>query len=160
MIRKVLLAAALIAVLASLASAQRGGGGGGGRGGDSGGSGRGFPGMQAVDKSETIAKELKLTPAQQTQFESIMDDAQKQTTPLLQQVADAKKALLDVNVAGKDTAELVKKLAGLNAQVLGIEVDAYSKAAAKLDDKQKSKAPKLFEMMAGIFTTANWRRTN
>ena len=61
MIRRTFLAAALIAILGfcGFRTARRGARGGRGGGG-------GFPGgfdMQAVDKSESIAKELKLTPA-------------------------------------------------------------------------------------------------
>jgi Spy/CpxP family protein refolding chaperone len=164
MIRRVFIAAVLTALLASLAYAQRGGGGGGRGGGggqEGGGGGAGFGRGPQIEKSEAITKELKLTPDQKTALEAIMDEAQKQTAPVLAQITEQRNALLKLSVAGTDTGDVTRKLAELNAQTLAIEVDAFGKALAKLDDKQKSKAPKLFDMMAGMFgVPGGWRKSN
>ena len=163
MIRRIFIAAVLTALLASLAYAQRGGGGGGGMGGGGGqmGGGGGFGRGQQVDKSEILASEFKLNPEQKTAIEAIMDDAQKQASLLLPKIVAEKKDLLEVAAEGQDTNDLTKQLAALNAQMLNIEADAFTKALAKLDAKQKSKAPKLFELMAGMFTAqGGWHKSN
>ena len=166
MIRRVFMTAVLTALLASLASAQ--GGGGGGRMGGGGGMGGGgvmgggrMGGRQQVDKSEVLATEFKFTPAETVAVNAIMDDAQKQADPIVQQIGSRKKELLDTLADGKDASDLMKQLASLNAQMLNVEVDAFTKTLAKLDAKQKSKAPKLFELMAGMFTAqGGWHRSN
>lgn len=166
MIRRVFIAVALTALLASLASAQRGGGGGGAGGGGQMGGGGGFPGGfggrgPQVDKAAAIAAELKLNSGQKTAIEAIMDDAQKQADPLLPQMTAQRNAQLQASLGGKDTADATKKVAELSAQMLTIEADAFGKALAKLDDKQKKNAPKLFDMMQNMFAAAGgWRKSN
>jgi Spy/CpxP family protein refolding chaperone len=166
MIRRVLIAAVLTASLASLTYAQRGGGGGGGMGGGGGQMGGGQMGRGGgrgpqVDKLEVFAADLKLSPEQKAAIAAIMDDAQKQANPLIQPIADQKKELLELAAEGKDTNDLTKQLASLNAQMLNVEVDAFAKALAKLDAKQKSKAPKLFDDMNDMFAAqGGWHRSN
>jgi Spy/CpxP family protein refolding chaperone len=139
---------------------MRGGGGGGGRGGGAGGGGFGAGGRaQPVDKLEALTKEFKLTPAQQTALQAIFDDAQKQTAPLVEQATAEQTNLLKLEVAGQDSTASVQKLAAIRTQIKMVEVDAFTKALAKLDDNQKKKAAKLYEMTAGMFVTRDWRRT-
>jgi Spy/CpxP family protein refolding chaperone len=153
MIRGVFIAAVLTVLLASLAYAQGGGGGQMGRGG---GFGRG----QQVDKLELLAGEFKLNPEQKTAIASIMDAAQSQADPLVPRIASQEKGLLELAVEGKDTNDLTKQLAALNAQMANIEADAFAKALGKLDAKQELKAPKLFELMDGMFTEpGGWRKS-
>jgi Spy/CpxP family protein refolding chaperone len=158
------MAAALVALLAGWASAQRGGGGGGGRGGGMGGGdemgGRGAQAQRQVDKLEALTKELKLNGEQKTQLEAIFDEVQKQSIPLLQQSRDERQNILNLTLNGKSVDDSVNKLAAYNAQVMSLSVGAFNKALAKLDEKQKSKAPKLFEMVFGMFSGGNWRRSN
>ena len=163
MIRRVLMAAALTALLVPLGFAQRGGGGGGGMGGGEGMGGGGMRGGRGpqVDKAETIANDLKLTAEQKTAMVAIMDGAQKQIEPILAKIVAEKHQILEVSVEGKDSGEETKQLAELNAQVLGFEVDAFTQTLAKLDAKQKSKSPKLFEDMQGMFNAqGGWHRSN
>ena len=156
MIRKALLAAVLVAALGPLALAQRGGGGGGGGGGM--GMPGGFGGRgPAVDKMETIAKELKLTDAQKTDVEAILDGSAKQTTDLLKKLGDLRQVIMNQNLNGVDPAANLKQLADIGAQLDVMEVDAITKVVAKLDDKQKAKAPKLYELLANGFVSGNWR---
>ncbi len=162
MIRKVLLAAALAAALGPLAFAQRGGGGGRGGGGMGGMGGGGFPGgfgqAQPVDKLEAITKELKLTDAQKTDVLAIMDDGQKQTVEIRKKRDPLRQQMINQNLRGEDTAESIKQIAVLNAQIKAIEVDAFGKIMAKLDDKQKSKGPKLLELIENsLASNQNWR---
>jgi Spy/CpxP family protein refolding chaperone len=163
MIRRVFIAAVLTALLASLGYAQRGGGGGGGMGGGGGARGGGGQmgrGFQQFDKSEAIANEFKLTPEQKTAVDAIMDQAQTQANPLLPQIVAARKALLGMASEGRNTDEPTKQLASLNAKMLGVEADAFTKAVAVLDAKQKAKAQRLFEMMADMFLAqGGWHKS-
>jgi len=160
MIRTIWIAATVSLVLAIPGLAQRGGGGGGGgRGGGGGGMGGGY-GMARTDKSDVIAKELKLTKEQTTDVDSIFDAAQKEIAPLAAPMRDSRVALTAANVDAKPTDDEVKKLAALNAQILKIELDAITKVVAKLDDKQKPKAAKLFELVDGMFETQGGWRTS
>lgn len=167
MVRRVLIAAVLTALVASLGYAQRGGGGGGGGmgggGGQMGGGGMGRGGGRGpqVDKSDVLVELLKLTPEQKTAVDAIMDAAQKQANPILPQMESVRKDMLDEAAQGHDIDALTKKLADLNTQMLGIEVDAFSQALAKLEAKQKSKATQFFGVMAGMFTApGGWHRSN
>jgi Spy/CpxP family protein refolding chaperone len=126
-------------------------------GGGAGGFGRGAQ----IDKSTAIATSLKLTADQKAAFEAIMDEAQKQTDPLVKQVIDQRNAILQLCIGGKDTGDATKKLAELNVQTLTIEADAFGKALAKLDDKQRKNAPALFDAMAAMFQVpGGWRKSN
>ena len=160
MIRKIFIAGVLTALLASLAYAQRGGGGGGGgRGGGEGGGGQMGRGFQQFDKSQAIANEFKLTPEQKTAMDAIMDQAQTQANPFLPQIVAARKAILGMASESRNTDEPTKQLAALNAKMLGVEADAFTKAVALLDAKQKAKAPKLFDMMADMFLAGDWHKS-
>ena len=154
MIRTIWMAAILSLALAIPGLAQRGGGGGRG-----GGAPGGF-GMRS-DKSDALAKELKLTKEQKTDVDGIFDAAQKQVTPLAPQVRASRVDISAAQMAGKPPDDDVKKLAALDAQILKIELDAIAKVMAKLDDKQKPKAAKLFEMVDGMFQAQRgWRSSN
>ena len=161
MIRRVFIAAALAVLLAGLASAQRGGGGGGGRGGGGGmGGGGGFGRGPQLDKLQLLTDEFKLTADQKTQLTEIFDDAQKQTAAVVPQAKAAQDALLNLSLRGQDTAAAVQQLAVIRGQIMNISLDAYYKALAKLDDKQKAKASKLYPMLYNMYEAGNWRRTN
>jgi Spy/CpxP family protein refolding chaperone len=160
MIRRVFIAAVLTALVASLAYAQRGGGGGGGDMGGGGRMGGGVGRGPRADKLEQFTAELKLSPEQQTAIAAIMDESQKQADPLLQQIADQKKQMLEVAAEGKDLSDLTKQLGALNAQILDAEASAFTKTLAKLDAKQKAKAPKLFEEMNHMFSApGGWHKS-
>ena len=125
-----------------------------------GGGMRGGRGPQ-VDKAEVLANDFKLNADQKTAIIAIMDGAQKQADPIVKQIVTVKKQMLSVAAEGGDTGPLTQKLADLNAQALGIEVDAFSQTLAKLDAKQKSKGPQLFDEMSGMFMAQDgWHRSN
>lgn len=110
---------------------------------------------------ELLANEFKFTPDQKTAIGGILDAAQAQANPILPQIVDQKKAMLELAAEGKDPGEVTKQLAALDAQMLSIEASAFTQTLAKLDDKQKSKAPKLFDVMAGMFTAqGGWHKSN
>jgi len=155
MIRRVLLAATLAAALGPLALAQRGGGGGGGMGsGMPPGMGRG---PMAADRMETIAQELKLTEAQKTDVEAILNDGARQSSDLIKKLGELRQSIMNQDIAGKDSSASVKQLADLTAQIAANEVTAYYKVMAKLDDKQKTKGAKLFPLISKGYVAGNWR---
>ena len=164
MIRKLFVVSAIFFMATALAFAQRGGGGGGDMGGGGGGmgGGGGFGGGRGgggADKLNTLATELKLLPAQQTALIEIFDAAQNATKPLIQQATAEQNVMVSLEIKGQDSAGEVAKLAAIRSQIKMIEVDAFNKTLAKLDDKQKQKAAKLYELMEGMFSGQNWRRS-
>jgi Spy/CpxP family protein refolding chaperone len=160
MIRTIWMAAILSLALTIPVLAQRGGGGGGGPRGGGGGMPGGM-GMARTDKSDAIAKELQLTKEQKTDVDGIFDAAQKEIAPLVPKIRDGRVAITAADLQGQSPDEPVKALAALNAQVLKVELDAIAKVMAKLDDKQKPKSAKLFELVDGMFQTpGGWRRSN
>jgi Spy/CpxP family protein refolding chaperone len=153
-----LLAVALVAALGPLALAQRGGGGGGGGGGMGGGMpGGGMGRGPAVDRMETIAKELKLTDAQKTDVEAILNDGAKQSSDLIKKLGELRQSIMNQDLNGKDSSASLKQLADLTAQITANEVTAYNKILAKLDEKQKAKGAKLFDLINKGFVAGNWR---
>ncbi len=130
------------------AFAQRGGGGMG-RGG--GGMPMGFPGAARTSKADDIAKELKLNKDQKAELETILNEARTQAMPLLKQVEAGRVAIVQAHIQKQAPDEAVKNLAAADAQMVALEASVLAKIVAKLDDKQKAKAPKAFELMSGIF---------
>jgi hypothetical protein len=59
-------------------------------------------------------------------------------------------------MGSKPVEPALKNITDLFAQVVGIEADAIAKVMAKLDNKQKEKAAKLFDM-SGLFLSGNWK---
>ena len=90
-----------VGLLAStLVLAQRGGGGGGGRGGGGGGNApsMGFGGASRLDR---LAEALKLTKDQKKDIKATMDDAQKEATPLHEQMNKSRLAVAEAIAAAK-----------------------------------------------------------
>jgi hypothetical protein len=155
MSKPVLLVAALALALTPLASAQRPGGGGGGMGG--GGFGGGMGGAARVDKSESIARELKLSTEKKAEVVALLDEVQKQAEPINKRADAARKIIAGSTVDGKPYDPAMKDLTLAEAQMAALEADALIKVIAKADEKQRNKAPKVFELMSGMFRLANWR---
>jgi hypothetical protein len=149
MLRKIWFAAVLTAAVTTVAYAQgRGGGAPGGFGGPG--------GFGPRDTSEVLAKELKLTDQQKPEVFAILDEGQKQTSALLTKIRDGRTAFIDSTMGSKPVEPALKNITDLFAQVIGIEADAIAKVMAKLDNKQKEKAAKVFDM-SGLFLSGNWK---
>jgi len=88
-----------------------------------------------------------------------LNAAQNATAPLIQQATAEQNVMVNLEVKGQDSAGEVAKLAAITSQIKMIEVDAFNKTLAKLDDKQKQKASKLYELMDGMFMGQSWRRS-
>ncbi len=127
-----------------------------------GGGGSDSPGLPAAfgripTRYESIQKELKLTDAQKPQVEAVFDAAQKQYAAAAQPIAAIRTTILNASVKGENTAETVAKLAEAHTPLVRIEADTLTKLLAVLDEKQKAKAPKLFDLMFTILQNMDWR---
>ena len=147
----------VIGILAvTLASAQRGGGGGRGS--------RGMDGMGAVpmgpgNRMDIFANMLKLTKDQKKNVKSTMDEAQKEATPLHEQIVKSRDAIASAVAAGKGQEEvtpLVNAEAALETQMEAIELKAFAQIYKTLDTEQQPQVAAVFRMMKGIFNGKNW----
>jgi Spy/CpxP family protein refolding chaperone len=151
MLRRLLLMALFTS---TLIFAQRGGGGGGGsRGGGSNVPNVGFGGATPFDR---VADTLKMTKEQKKDFKTAMDDAQKEATPVHEQILKSRQSIADAVAAGKSADELVKAEGSLEAQLTEIEMRAFVKVTGSLEEDQKPRAGMLFTMIHGIFAKKNW----
>jgi len=144
----------------TLLLAQRGGGGGGGRGGDGDAntSSNPFTGGSRLDR---ISEALKLTRDQKKELRATLDDAQKEATPIHDQLMKGRQAIAEAVAAGKgqdEVAQLVAANSALDAQIAGIELKAFATIYKGLDKDQQSKPgmPMIFQGMKGIFNARNW----
>ena len=144
----------MVALFAStLVFAQRGGGGS--RGGapvpDIGFS-RGTP-------FDRMSEMLKLSKDQKKSFKTAMDEAQKEATPVHEQILKSRESIAEAVAAGKsqdDLAAAVKGEGTLEAQMAEIEMRTYVKIREGLEEDQRAHAGSLFIMLRGIFSKKNW----
>src|ERR1035441_6740764 len=149
MLTRILLAGLMAA---TLAFAQRGGGGGsGGRGGGSGVPGMGFGGSRLDRMSDA----LKLSKDQKRDVKAAMDDAQKDATPVHDQMLKGHLAIAEAIAAGKSQDEVdkaVQSQAELETQMTAIELHAFAKAVTVLEPDQKQRGIQMmFAMVRGAF---------
>jgi Spy/CpxP family protein refolding chaperone len=146
----------LAGILASaLAFAQRSGGGGS-RGGNS-----NMPYMgNGGTRLDRISDALKLTKDQKRDFKAAMDDAQKEATPIHDQMTQGRLAIAEAIAAGKSKEEVDKAVQGqaeLETQMDSIELHAFAKIAAVLEPDQKQRGIQMmFAMVHGAFNGKNW----
>jgi hypothetical protein len=150
----------LTGILAStLMFAQRGGGGGGSRGG---GGGGGVPSMPfAGTRLDRISEALKLSKDQKKDMKASFDEAQKEVTPIHDQLMKGRDAIAEAVAAGKkpdEIAPLISANSALDAQIAGIELKTFGAFYKGLDKDQQSKPamPMIFQGMRGIFSGKNW----
>jgi hypothetical protein len=157
----------LTGILAStLALAQRGGGGGdtGDMGGMGGMGGRGSmdgASMSAAQPSrlDRMTQVLKLNKDQKKDVKNILDESQKEATPLRDQISKSRLAIGDAIQGGKsqdEISQLVSNEAALESQMAGIELHAFAKIFKTLDKDQQANTRQVFQMMKGIFNGRTW----
>jgi Spy/CpxP family protein refolding chaperone len=165
MMVRVILAAALAA---GLALAQPGGGsegvsgggmggggsrnGRGGMGDDMGGMGGMMPRRQS--RLEMLEDKLKLKSDQKAEVEKIFSAAAEKAGPVRDQLTKGRQVIAQamLSKAGDDDIKkLLTDYATVNAQMTGIEAEAFAKIYALLKPNQQAKAPEVFVMMAGMF---------
>jgi hypothetical protein len=138
---------------ATLIFAQGKKGGGGSKGPD-------IPsGGFTQSRLERISGMLSLNKDQKKDLKTTFDDAQKEAAPLNDQLAKARLAVGEAVASGKspdDIAKAGQAVAQLDAQMVEIEMKAFTKVAFGLQDDQKQRAAGLFGMMRGMFAGKNW----
>jgi hypothetical protein len=141
---------------AALIFAQRKGGGGGSKGPD-------VPmGGFTASRLDRIATMMNLNKDQKKDLKTTFDDAQKEATPLHDQLAKARLAVGEAVTSGKSQDEIAKAgaaVAQLDAQMVEIEMKAFTKFALGLEPEQKQRAGMLFGMMRGMFAGKNWNES-
>ena len=101
---------------------------------------------------------LKLTKDQRKELKQTFDEAQKEATPIHEQMNKARLAVGEAVVAGKaeDLTKATEAEGSLETQMMMIELKAFAKVAAALDPDQQPRAAGLFLMMRGMFNNKNW----
>jgi Spy/CpxP family protein refolding chaperone len=139
---------------ATLVFAQRGGGGG--RGGESTMPGGNF-GATRLDR---LSDAVKLSKDQKKDIRAVMDDAQKEATPIHEQLIESHLAIAEAIAAGKSQEEIDKAAhhhAELETQMTSIELHAFAKAVVLLEVDQKQVGIRMvFNMVRGAFNGKNW----
>jgi hypothetical protein len=159
-----LLVAGVFATTLVLAQGRGGGGGGMGGGGEEGGmgGGGGMGGMQmpkVVSRMDQISEALKLNKDQKKEVKTILDEGQKEASPVRDQLMKSELAVGDAIQGGKsqdDLKPLINSEAALQAQMVGIEMSAFAKIYKLLDKEQQPQTRGVFPMMKGIFNGKNW----
>jgi hypothetical protein len=139
------------------------GGGGTGRnsrGGDTGGDmGGGMPRAAQPTPMERMTTTFTLNKDQKKQVKTIMDDAQKEATPVKDQILKGRETIAQGVAAGKSQDDLnaaISELAASQTKMTQIEMGAFLKIYQALDKDQQAKAGALPAMMNGIFKNKNW----
>jgi hypothetical protein len=135
----------------AFAQGKKGGGGGGGN----------SPMMQqSTSRMDQFTQILKLDKDEKKAVKTIMDDAQKEATPVKDQMEKGRLAIAQAVASGKqeEIDAAVKGYAGVETQMAGIEMNAFAKLYNALDKEQQQKSPQIYQMMPGIFKGKNWNQ--
>ena len=149
----------ICAVIASVASAQRGGGG---RGGGMGMGGGEFGMPSSRSRLDIYSDMLKLSKEQKKDFKSSMDEAQKEATPVHQEILKSRGAIAEAVRAGKSQDELnplINAEAAMETQMVNIELKAFLRLFKSLDAEQQQRVNPILFMMKGVFSGKNWNST-
>src|ERR1035437_2636766 len=156
MLSRILLAGLLAS---TLVFAQRGGGGRGG-GGDI-APRMAFGGGTRLDR---LTEALKLSKDQKKDVKAAMDEAQKEATPIQDQMNKSRLAIAEAIAAGKSKEELDKAVLGeaeLETQMTSLELHAFAKVVSSLEVDQKQRGiPIVFAMVKCAFLGKNWNSEN
>jgi Spy/CpxP family protein refolding chaperone len=126
------------------------------------GSGNNSPMMQqsSMSRMEQFSQILKLDKDEKKAVKTIMDDAQKEATPVKDQMDKGRLAIAQATAGGKqeEIDAAVKSYAGAETQMASIEMNAFAKIYNALDKEQQQKSPQIYQMMPGIFKGKNWNQ--
>ena len=135
----------------AFAQGKKGGGGGGGN----------SPMMQqSTSRMDQFTQILKLDKDEKKAVKTIMDDAQKEATPVKDQMEKGRLTIAQAVAGGKqeEIDAAVKSYAATETQMAGIEMNAFAKIYNALDKEQQQKSPQIYQMMPGIFKGKNWNQ--
>jgi len=155
MLGRLVLTAAIGTAMAFAQGGMGGGGmGGGGSSRNGGGMGGGEMGggmrTQRQTPFDQFAEKLKLNKDQKTEAQTVVEDALKEMTPILQQLQQARQNLAGAFIGGQSGDAVLKAYAPLAAQTAGIEAQAFAKICKMLKPNQQKNAPQAFEMLADM----------
>jgi len=105
---------------------------------------------------------LALNKDQKKDLKTTMDEAQKEATPVHEQIVKSRDAIAQAVAAGKsqdDVNQLVTGEAALETQIAVIELKAFAKVYKTLDAEQQPKATGFLYMIKGVFNGKNWNST-
>jgi Spy/CpxP family protein refolding chaperone len=112
------------------------------------------PGQHFAKKLDQIAQVLDLTPDQQTQVQTIVQQGMQSAHPILQQLRENKlqmKQLTESGASGPQFDQQVQQLASAQGQLIGQLAAIKAKGVAQfyslLSPQQKQKATALFSLM-------------
>jgi Spy/CpxP family protein refolding chaperone len=145
-------------LVSTLMFAQRGGGGGGGSKGGGGGMGAG--GFSQGSRLDRLSDALKLSKDQKKDVKTTMDDAQKEASPVHEQMNKSRLAIAEAIAAGKPQDEVdkaVRSEGALESQLTEIELRAFAKIIGGMETDQKQRGiPMVFALVHGAFNGKNW----
>jgi Spy/CpxP family protein refolding chaperone len=152
MLKRVLFLALALTAL-TFAQGKKGGGGGQSN----------SPMMAAASASrmDQFTTILKLDKDEKKQVKTIMDDAQKEATPVRDQMEKGRLAIAQAVAGGKqeEIEAAVKAYAAAETQMAGLEMNAFGKIFQALDKEQQAKSPQVYAMFPGIFKNKNWNES-
>ena len=150
MTRRILILTMAVAA-AAFAQGKKGGGGGGNQ------NQMPMPAAK-VSRMDMFSQVLKLDKDQKKQVKTTMDDAQKDATPVRDQMEKGRLAVAQAVAAGKqeEIDAAVKNYAAAESQMANIELSAFTKVFQGLDKDQQAQSPQIFPMFTGIFKGKNW----
>jgi Tfp pilus assembly protein FimV len=112
-----------------------------------------------VNRLDMLGQMLNLTKDQKKDVKTIMDDGQKEASPLHEQLAQCRAQVAAAIAAGKSQEEIgqaIKAYADVQAQMTAVEMKAFAGIYKDLDSAQQQNGSRLFAMMNGVFKGKNW----
>ena len=141
------------------------GGKGGGKGGGGGASSVPSIPFGGATRLDRLSDTLKLNKDQKKEVKAAMDDAQKEATPLHDQMNKSRLAIAEAIAAGKGQDEIDKAIRGeaeLETQMTSLEMHALVKVVSclEVEQKQRGAASMVFALVKGAFLGRNWNSDN
>ncbi len=120
-----------------------------------------IPGSFAGSRLERLTARLSLNKDQRKGIKAAMDAAQKEATPIHEQILKGRLAIGEAVAAHKGQAEIdaaIHSQAELETQMASVELHAFAKAVVLLEESQKGSGgvQVLFETVRGAFDAKNW----
>ena len=115
-----------------------------------------------ISKFDLIVGSLNLNGGQRKLVQAVLDDTQKETAPLRDEILRTRPQIGEAVAACKSQDEIkpaVESYAALASQMAQLEMKAFTRIIAQLDEKQKTDRQRLgpvFMMMNGLFMGKNW----
>src|ERR1035437_1663014 len=121
-----------------------------------------FGGGTRLDR---MSEALKLSKDQKKDIKAAMDEAQKEATPIHDQMTKSRLAIAEAIAAGKTQQEVDKAVlseAELETQMTSLELRTFAKVVSflEVDQKQHGAATYVFAMVKGAFLGKNWNSEN